>query len=173
MAEVPADLRPVAEVPASAAPESRTFRASRDEPSWAQTSCRKRTIHTSAACTHLHPSADHRRRPTSFGRGVAMITRPSGSRSRSAPSDRVIWLSGPQGMIVRRVVASALLDLPPAFEPAVVARPVVGVQRRRTTGAASRSRCIAQSQPEAPSGLGGSSGLRCASPGHAKEASLH
>jgi len=41
-------------------------------------------------------------------------------------------------MIVSRVVASALLDLPPASEPAVVARPFVGVQGRRTTGAVNR-----------------------------------
>src|SRR5947209_10677203 len=76
-------------------------------------------------------------------------------------------------MIVCRVGASALPDLPPASEPAVIARPLVGVQRRRTSGAASRSRRAAQSQPQAPHGLGGSSGLRRARPGSAHDAAVH
>ena len=76
----------------------------------------------------------------------------------------------PQGMIVCRVVASALPGLPPASEPDVVARPHVGVQGRRTTGAASRSRRAAQSQPEAPLGLDGPSGVCRASPGPTNDA---
>jgi transcriptional regulator with XRE-family HTH domain len=50
-----------------------------------------------------------------------------GSRSRPAPLTWEIGGPGWWGMIVRRVVASALPCLPPAAEPAGVARPLVGV----------------------------------------------
>ena len=73
-------------------------------------------------------------------------------------------------MIVRRVVASTLPDLPPAAEPAVVARPLVGIQGHRAPGAAPRSRRATQSEPETAPGLGGSSGVRRAGPGSAYDA---
>ncbi|MGH4007497.1 MAG: hypothetical protein ACRDTH_04910 [Pseudonocardiaceae bacterium] len=50
-----------------------------------------------------------------------------GSRSRPVPLTWVVGVLGRQGMIVRRVVAPALLDLPSAAELAVVARPLVDV----------------------------------------------
>ena len=56
-----------------------------------------------------------------------------GSRSRPASLTCVI-ASGRHGMIVNRVLASALPDLAPSGEPAVVARPLVGVQGRRAPG---------------------------------------
>jgi hypothetical protein len=87
-----------------------------------------------------------------------------GARSRPAALTWVIGVLGRWGMIVSRVVASALSDLPEAVEPAVAARSLVGVQGRRTPGAAPRSHCAAQGQPEAPPGLGGSSGVRRARP---------
>ncbi|MGB8198996.1 MAG: hypothetical protein WCF33_04745 [Pseudonocardiaceae bacterium] len=51
-----------------------------------------------------------------------------GSRSRPVPLSWVVGVLGRQGMIVSRVVASPLFDLPGAAEPAVVTRPLVGVQ---------------------------------------------
>jgi hypothetical protein len=61
-----------------------------------------------------------------------------GSRTRSAPPTRVF---SHRGVIEYRVVVSALPGLPPASEPAVVvARSFVGVQGRRTPGAAATRR---------------------------------
>jgi hypothetical protein len=73
-------------------------------------------------------------------------------------------------MIVRRVVTSAVFDLPAAAESIVVAWPLVGIQGCRTPGAASRSRRAAQSQPDTAPGLGGSSGVRRAGPEVASDA---
>jgi hypothetical protein len=67
-------------------------------------------------------------------------------------------------MIVDRVVASASFGLSAAAEPAVVARPFVGIQRRRTPRVTSRSHRAAQSQPDTALGLGGSSGVRRTGP---------
>jgi hypothetical protein len=50
-----------------------------------------------------------------------------------------------RGMIVTRVVASALSDLSAAAEPAVVVQPLVGVEGRRTAGVAPQSRRATQS----------------------------
>jgi hypothetical protein len=78
-------------------------------------------------------------------------------------------------MIVGCVVASALLGFPAAADPAVVARPPVGLPGHRTPGATSRSRRVAQSHPDTAPGLGGSSGVRRAGPeiaADAAEASL-
>jgi hypothetical protein len=50
-----------------------------------------------------------------------------GSRNRPVPLTWMIGGLGRRGMIVSCVVASALLGLPPAAEPAVVARAFVGV----------------------------------------------
>ena len=58
------------------------------------------------------------------------------------------------------VTSSALFDLRAACGLAVVARPLVGVQGRRTPGAASRGRRDAQSQPETSDGLGARAGVR-------------
>ena len=58
------------------------------------------------------------------------------------PADWRAWLAG---MIVRRVTASSLPCLPPAAEPAVVARSLLGVQGHRAPCAAPRSRRVAQS----------------------------
>ena len=55
-----------------------------------------------------------------------------GSKSRPVPLTWGIGVPGRRGMIVCRVVASAVFDLPAAAEPIVVARPLVGVQGRRT-----------------------------------------
>jgi hypothetical protein len=96
-----------------------------------------------------------------------------GSRSRPALLTWVIGVPGRQGMIVGRVVASALLGLPSAAESAVVARPFVGIQGRRAPGATSRSRRAAQSQPDTALGLGGSSGVRRAGPEIAADAAGH
>jgi hypothetical protein len=52
----------------------------------------------------------------------------------------------------------------------VVAQPLVGIQGRRTPGAAPRSRRAAQSQPEASPGLGGSNHVRRAGPEVAADA---
>ena len=71
-----------------------------------------------------------------------------GSRSQPVP---LTWeIGGPswQGMIVRRVVASALHDLPSAAEPAVVARPLVGIQGHRAPGAAPRSHRASRANPK-------------------------
>jgi putative transposase len=73
-------------------------------------------------------------------------------------------------MIRRYVAAPAVFDLPTAAEPAVAARSLVGVQGRRTPGAASRSRRAAQNQPQAPPGLGRPSGLHRAGPDTAADA---
>lgn len=59
-----------------------------------------------------------------------------GSRIRSAPLTWMIGVPGWQGTVVGRVVASALPDLPPAAESAVVAQPLLGVQGRGTPGVA-------------------------------------
>jgi len=59
-----------------------------------------------------------------------------GSRSEPVPLSCVIGVSGRQGMIMCRAVASALLDLPAGAESPVVARAFVGVQGRRDLGAA-------------------------------------
>src|SRR2546421_13030873 len=75
-----------------------------------------------------------------------------------------------RGMIVARVVASALSDLSAAAEPAVVVRPLVGVEGCRTAGVAPRSRRAPQNQPEASLGLGRSSGVRRVGPGVADDA---
>jgi hypothetical protein len=64
-----------------------------------------------------------------------------------------------RGMIVDRVVASALPGLCAAAEPAVV-RPLVDVQGRRAPGTAPRSCRLAESESEASDGLGGSSDPR-------------
>jgi transposase len=67
-------------------------------------------------------------------------------------------------MIVDRVVASASFGLSAAAEPAVVARPFVGIQGRRTPRVTSRSHRAAQSQSDTALGLGGSSGVRRTGP---------
>jgi hypothetical protein len=92
-----------------------------------------------------------------------------GSRSRPAPLTWVMGVLGGQGMIVNRGVASAQPDLPPACKSAVVAWPLVSIQGRRAAGVAPGSRCAAQSQPQAPPGLGRSRGLRRTRP----EAATH
>src|ERR1700712_1021602 len=94
---------------------------------------------------------------------------PVGFQKSACASDLGDRVLGRLSMIVCRVGASALLDLPAASEPAVIARPLVGVLGRRTTGAASRSRRVAQSQPHASDGLGGSSGVRRARPSSAPD----
>jgi hypothetical protein len=93
-----------------------------------------------------------------------------GSRSRPVPLTWEIGGPGRQGMIVRRVVAPALHDLPPAAEPAVVTRPLVGIQGHRAPSAAPRSHRATQSQPETPPGLDRSNGVRRAAPGSAHDA---
>jgi hypothetical protein len=86
------------------------------------------------------------------------------------PLTWVIGVLGRRGMIVSRVVAPPLLDFSAAAEPAVAAWPFAGVQGCRTSGVASRSRRVAQSQPETPAGLGESSGIRRAGLGSAQDA---
>src|SRR5947209_4641934 len=80
------------------------------------------------------------------------------------------WRAWLAGMIVCRVVASALPCLLLAAEPAGVARSLVGVQGHRAADAAPRSRRAAQSQPDAAPGLGGSRGLRRPGPQVAADA---
>jgi hypothetical protein len=95
--------------------------------------------------------------PSGAGRGrrrCCVVRSLWGSRSRPVPLTWVISVLGRLGMIVSRVLASALPDLPPAGEPAVVAWPLIGVQGRRTPGAAPRSRRAAQSQAPSPAWTG-------------------
>jgi hypothetical protein len=82
-----------------------------------------------------------------------------GSRSRPAPLTCMIDTPSRHGIIVSRVLASAISDPLPADEPAVVAHQLVGVEGRRTPGLAPRSCRAAQNHRETPSGLDGSSGL--------------
>lgn len=73
---------------------------------------------------------------------------PCGSRSRPASVTCVIRTLGRQGMIGRCVAAPAVFDLPEAARPAGVAGPLVGVQGRRTPGAAiTKSPCCAEPTP--------------------------
>jgi len=87
-----------------------------------------------------------------------------GFQNSAVPMAWVISVLARPGMIVSRVVASGVFDLPAAAEPAVDTWSLVGVQGRGTFGVAAWSRRTAQSQSEAPSGLGGSSGVRRACP---------
>jgi len=64
------------------------------------------------------------------------------------PLTWVIGVAGRQGMIVSRVVASSLLDLPSAGEPADVAGPLVGIQGRRAPGVASRVAVLRRAHPK-------------------------
>ena len=64
-------------------------------------------------------------------------------------TQRALACSAWDGMIVHRVVAPALFDLRPAARLVGVARSLVGIQGRQTAGAASRSRRVAQRQPQA------------------------
>jgi Transposase IS66 family len=93
-----------------------------------------------------------------------------GSRSRPVPLTWMIGGLGRRGMIVSCVVASALPNLAPGAEPAVVARAFLGVSGRRTPSVAPRGRRVAQGQPDTASGLGRPSGVRRARPGAAHDA---
>src|SRR5918911_477907 len=53
-----------------------------------------------------------------------------------------------RGMIVTRVVASALSDLCAAAEPAGVVRSLVGVEGRRTAGVVTNSPCSRKTNPQ-------------------------
>jgi hypothetical protein len=75
-----------------------------------------------------------------------------------------------RGMIVARVVASALPGFSAAAEPAVFVRSLVEVQGRRAPGTAPRSCRLAESESKASYGLGGSSDPRRARPQVAPDA---
>jgi hypothetical protein len=75
------------------------------------------------------------------------VRRVWGSRSRPAPLSCMVGELGWQGMIVSCVVASVLPDLPLACEPAVVARPLVGIQGRRTPRAGHEVAVLRRANP--------------------------
>src|SRR6266576_7354742 len=78
----------------------------------------------------------------------------------------------PQGMMIGRVPSSAVSDLHSACWLACLARPLIGVNERRTAGATGRGRRTAphQAQAQASPGLGRPSGAGRADPAPAQKA---
>src|SRR5579859_2415671 len=73
-------------------------------------------------------------------------------------------------MMIARVPPSALSDLHPGLRLAGPARPLIGIEKRRTAGAAARGRRAAPRQSAALAGLGRPRGPRRADPAPAQKA---